>query len=141
MPPDLGLAGPLDDFQVIDPEISRDLVVEFQALVAAHRDPHHPAPIDSEIIGDLARSEAVGKGAAYFHPTPGTDAFLMYYSWRFHEPIPVEDVQSITALFKQLSDLGLPPTKCFLELRELGEDSVFTVFSPKYEEWFEHIWY
>lgn len=102
--------------------------------------PHHPAPIDLEIIGDLARSEAVGKGAAYFHPTPGTDAFLMYYSWRFHEPIPVEDVQSITALFKQLSDLGLPPTKCFLELRELGEDSVFTVFSPKYEEWFEHIW-
>lgn len=102
--------------------------------------PHHPAPIDSEIIGDLARSEAVGKGAAYFHPTPGTDAFLMYYSWRFHEPIPVDDVQSITALFKQLSDLGLPPTKCFLELREVGEDSVFTVFSSKYEEWYEYIW-
>lgn len=103
--------------------------------------PHHPAPIDSEIIGDLARSEAVGKGAAYFHPTPGTDAFLMYCSWRFHEPIPVDDVQSITALFKQLSDLGLSPTQCFLELSELGADSVFTVFSPKYEEWFEHIWY
>jgi len=102
--------------------------------------PHHPAPIDSEIIGDLARSEAVGKGAAYFHPTPGTDAFLMYYSWRFNEPIPVDDVQSITALFKQLSDLGLPSSRCFLELRELGEDSVFTVFSPKYEEWFEYIW-
>ena len=99
-----------------------------------------PTPIDPEITGDLSKNEALGKGAAYYHPTPGYDDFLAYCSWRFHEPIPVEDIQSITALFKQLSDLGLPPSCYFLELRDLGQDSVFTVFSTDYEEWYAHIW-
>ena len=88
----------------------------------------------------LAKSEALGKGAAYYHPTPGYDEFLAYCSWRFHEPIPVEDIQSITTIFKRLSDLGLPSSRYFLELRDLGEDSVFTVFAPDYEEWYAHIW-
>ena len=93
-----------------------------------------------EITGALAKSEALGKGTAYYHPTPGYDEFLAYCSWRFHEPIPVEDIQSITTIFKRLSDLGLPSSRYFLELRDLGEDSVFTVFAPDYEEWYAHIW-
>ena len=103
--------------------------------------PTGPAIITPEIAGDIAKSEALGKGAAYYHPTPGYDEFLAYCSWRFHEPIPVEDIPSITAIFKRLSDLGLPPSCYFLELRDLGQDSVFTIFSPDYEEWYAHIWY
>ena len=103
--------------------------------------PTGPAIITPKIAGDIAKSEAIGKGAAYYHPTPGYDDFLAYCSWRFHEPIPVEDIHSITAIFKRLSDLGLPTSKYFLELRDLGHDSIFTVFSPDYEEWCETVWY
>ena len=102
--------------------------------------PDHPALIDPKITGDLDKSKALGNGTAYYHPTSGDDDCLEYCSWRFHEPIPVEDVQSITAIFKQLSALGLPSSRYFLELRELGEDSVFTVFSPDYEEWHVDVW-
>ena len=103
--------------------------------------PHHPAPIDPDITGDLAKSVALGKGAAYYHPTPGYDDFLAYCSWRFHEPIPIKDLQSIKAIFTQLSDLGLPTSRYFLELRDLDQDSVFTVFSTDYADWCEEVWY
>ena len=103
--------------------------------------PHHPAPIDPDITGDLAKSVALGKGAAYYHPTPGYDDFLAYCSWRFHEPIPIKDLQSIKAIFTQLSDLGLPTSRYFLELRDLVQDSVFTVFSTDYADWCEEVWY
>lgn len=101
----------------------------------------YTAPIDPKITGDLAQSETLGKGAAYYHPTSGNDDFLAYFSWRFHEPIPVEDIQSITAIFKQLSDLGLPTSRYFFELRDLDQDSVFTVFSKDYADWCEDVWY
>ena len=103
--------------------------------------PTGPAIITPEIAGDIANSQALGKGDAYYHPTPGYDDFLAYCSWRFHEPIPVEDIRSITEIFKRLSDLGLPPSRFFLELRDTSKDSIFTVFSPEYEKWHEEVWY
>ena len=136
-----------DDFDTLVERLAQKTVVVTAVCVNETDDSlerltpcSQPTPIDPEITGDLAKTKALGKGAAYYHPTSGCDEFLAYCSWRFHEPIPVEDVQSITAIFKRLSDLGLPSSRYFLELRELGEDSVFTVFAPDYEEWYAHIW-
>ena len=136
-----------DDFDTLVEQLAQKTVVVTAVCVNETDDSlerltpcSQPTPIDPEITGALAKSEALGKGAAYYHPTPGYDEFLAYCSWRFHEPIPVEDIQSITTIFKRLSDLGLPSSRYFLELRDLGEDSVFTVFAPDYEEWYAHIW-
>ena len=136
-----------DDFDTLVEQLAQKTVVVTAVCVNETDDSlerltpcSQPTPIDLEITGALAKSEALGKGAAYYHPTPGYDEFLAYCSWRFHEPIPVEDIQSITTIFKRLSDLGLPSSRYFLELRDLGEDSVFTVFAPDYEEWYAHIW-
>ena len=136
-----------DDFDTLVEQLAQKTVVLTAVCVNETDDSlerltpcSQPTPIDPEITGALAKSEALGKGAAYYHPTPGYDEFLAYCSWRFHEPIPVEDIQSITTIFKRLSDLGLPSSRYFLELRDLGEDSVFTVFAPDYEEWYAHIW-
>ena len=136
-----------DDFDTLVEQLAQKTVVVTAVCVNETDDSlerltpcSQPSPIDPEITGALAKSEALGKGAAYYHPTPGYDEFLAYCSWRFHEPIPVEDIQSITTIFKRLSDLGLPSSRYFLELRDLGEDSVFTVFAPDYEEWYAHIW-
>ena len=136
-----------DDFDTLVEQLAQKTVVLTAVCVNETDDSlerltpcSQPTPIDPEFTGDLAKSEALGKGTAYYHPTNGYDEFLAYFSWRFHEPIPVEDIQSITAFFKRLSDLGLPSSRYFLELRDLGEDSVFTVFAPDYEEWYAHIW-
>ena len=136
-----------DDFDTLVEQLAQKTVVVTAVCVNETDDSlerltpcSQPTPIDPEITGALAKSEALGKGTAYYHPTPGYDEFLAYCSWRFHEPIPVEDIQSITTIFKRLSDLGLPSSRYFLELRDLGEDSVFTVFAPDYEEWYAHIW-
>ena len=136
-----------DDFDTLVEQLAQKTVVVTAVCVNETDDSlerftpcSQPTPIDPEITGALAKSEALGKGTAYYHPTPGYDEFLEYCSWRFHEPIPVEDIQSITTIFKRLSDLGLPSSRYFLELRDLGEDSVFTVFAPDYEEWYAHIW-
>ena len=136
-----------DDFDTLVEQLAQKTVVVTAVCVNEKDDSlerltpcSQPTPIDPEITGALAKSEALGKGTAYYHPTPGYDEFLAYCSWRFHEPIPVEDIQSITTIFKRLSGLGLPPSRYFLELRDLGEDSVFTVFAPDYEEWYAHIW-
>ena len=135
-----------DDFDTLVEQLAqKKVVVTAVCLNETDRSmnalyPKDQAPIDPEFTGALVKSEALGKGTAYYHPTPGYDEFLAYCSWRFHEPIPVEDIQSITTIFKRLSDLGLPSSRYFLELRDLGEDSVFTVFAPDYEEWYAHIW-
>ena len=135
-----------DDFDTLVEQLAqKKVVVTAVCLNETDRSmnalyPKDQAPIDPEFTGALVKSEALGKGTAYYHPTHGYDEFLAYCSWRFHEPIPVEDIQSITTIFKRLSDLGLPSSRYFLELRDLGEDSVFTVFAPDYEEWYAHIW-